>query len=409
MKLGLVGRLMIPFLLFMGAGTAALVLLLLAWGQRNFERTLQAQAESNAAFFANSNLPRSGQIATYLGRVLDAEVEFRHPYREYPAAAARRFAATAAIDASTQITLTADRPSATAILSAPLPLLALGAFWLAALVAAYVVARGVVRPILALRNAVSEAEPRLPGEDRRDEIGDLARTLRETREARAEAEKSMALAALGTGFAHEIKNPLAAARMHLELLADETDAGHGSVAVVQRQLERVESLVQQWQFLMRPEPPVTKRQAIAPIAEATVERLRPAADHAEVEIVNEIDRDLEAEVDRARLAQVFDNLVLNAIQAMPGGGAVTLRSEGGRVVVTDTGPGFSEEALEALSAPERMFYSSKEGGMGIGFRVCQQIMRSHGGGLEFGNRDEGGAEVVMSFAAARPGGTAPAR
>jgi signal transduction histidine kinase len=99
---------------------------------------------------------------------------------------------------------------------------------------------------------------------------------------------------------------------------------------------------------------------------------------------------------------VFGNLLLNAVQAMPRGGQVSVRviDEGARakVVVEDEGPGFSASALAAAGEP---FYSEKEGGMGLGLAVAKDICVAHGGTLEFENRAGRGARVTVVLAKGR--------
>jgi hypothetical protein len=104
--------------------------------------------------------------------------------------------------------------------------------------------------------------------------------------------------------------------------------------------------------------------------------------------------------DAKRLAQVFSNLLVNAIQAMATGGQLTVActrtASGVEVTFTDTGKGFSEEALTRFS---EFFFSEKEGGMGIGLSVASEIVKAHGGELRVANRAEGGARVTVSLPA----------
>jgi len=391
---GLRARLFIPFLLFAILGSALLTVLMLGWTRRQARQAFERQAISNAEFFATTGLPRSAQISEWLGRVLDAEVMFRHPYTEPLEIPFNHERVEAAIDDSTLLTLTRPRPRWQDLLLRPLPLASLAAFWLAGLGAATLLARGILRPLLSFTRAVPEIATlkTLPGEERNDEIGDLARTFRATHEARMQAEKSSALGDLAASFAHEIKNPITAANMHLELLEDQETAG-----IVREQLDRVNSLANQWQFLLRPDAPSKSSVVLAEMLEEVRRRHQARADHAEVVLDFQCDPALTVQADRFRLQQVFDNLTVNAIQAMPDGGTLRVRAGSKKhqvsIAFEDEGTGFSEPAL--ARAGER-FFSTREGGMGIGLNVCRGIIEAHDGALTLANRtDQTGANITL--------------
>ena len=100
--------------------------------------------------------------------------------------------------------------------------------------------------------------------------------------------------------------------------------------------------------------------------------------------------------DHRRLAQVFSNLIVNAIQAMPRGGSLSVRADKEasevRITFTDTGSGFSPAALDHFA---EFFYSEKEGGMGIGLSVAHEIIKAHGGRLSAGNLSSGACVTVV--------------
>ena len=138
----------------------------------------------------------------------------------------------------------------------------------------------------------------------------------------------------------------------------------------------------------------------ADLGEIVAEALRalaPQAEHSGVRIVNEALAGLRAKVDARRISQAIGNIATNAIQAMPRGGTVTVsgcRAGGVRIIFRDGGPGFSRKALAHYAD---LFYSEKEGGMGIGLSVSSEILRAHGGTHEVANAPEGGAIVTMRF------------
>ena len=127
--------------------------------------------------------------------------------------------------------------------------------------------------------------------------------------------------------------------------------------------------------------------------------MEPQAKHMNVVIDLELaEGGLMVQADRHRLHQVFSNLLMNAIQAMPSGGEVSIAvvEEGDcvKITVSDQGEGFSEAALERAG---EAFYSEREGGLGIGLAVAVDICRAHGGNLELGNDENGGASIRVEL------------
>ena len=117
----------------------------------------------------------------------------------------------------------------------------------------------------------------------------------------------------------------------------------------------------------------------------------PAAAHAGVRIISEA-TSATASVDRRRIAQAVINVLMNAIHAMAGGGELRVTNTATTLIFHDTGPGFSAAALARAT---ELFYSEKEGGMGIGLSVTAEILKAHGGELRIANGERGA--VVTLF------------
>lgn len=385
MRFGLRLQLLIPFLIFTLAGSIILLLSGQAWIQRASSEEFKQKAESTAAFYSGSNLPASPQMAKYLGTILGSEVEFLttqagsgvvYPELEETVASVQNRQDILAIR------LSRERQPNPSVWRTPSLRYTLFAFWLGAVFVAYIVSRNVIGPLLHFTRSL----PQITGTGRNDEIGDLARRFHHIESARSSAEKRSALSDLAAGFAHEVKNPLAAARIHVELV---NDPQHSPIII--QQLDRVERLVHQWQYLLRPETPKTTPTPVNDLLTAMYSRLEPLAEHADVHIEIE-ETNLVLPLDRNRMEQVFDNLAVNAIQAMPNGGLLRVYTNGRRIVFSDTGKGFSKEGLQNAG---ELFYSTKEGGMGIGIHLSQQIVEAHGARLVCGNRTESGREKPL--------------
>jgi signal transduction histidine kinase len=276
----------------------------------------------------------------------------------------------------------------------------LGAFWVISLALAAVLARGIVVPLrrLAARlpHIAEDGLEVLPEAGRADEIGQLARAYQETREqlakeraAREQAERMATLGRMATGLAHEINNPVAAIRLHAQLL--EGEAPDESLAMILSENAKIESLVNQWMFLARPQPPAVASCDLAGLVADCVRTVSPAASHSGVRIFQEVDGGCVVNGDRRRLGQAVVNILMNAIHAMSQGGELKVRGrlmEKGSVHLDfcDTGPGFSSEALAKAT---ELFFSEKEGGMGIGLNVTAEIAKAHHGELRIANSGKG--------------------
>lgn len=412
-------RVGVTLLLFVVLGSGSLI----AWlGWREIQdsrRVFEAWTRTDTEFIRQMNLPRSPKLARDLSRLLDVEVSFR----ERPLSgklplgvevlADGREVVVHAVDEATEAVFT--RPAPVVALWRGSTLGGLAVFWALSAGLAWYLSRSLVRPLQSLSGqvpAILGPEAVVPVEAHRgDEIGALARALVQARdelnverERRAASERLALLGRMATGLAHEIKNPLASIRLHAELMetgarAEDAEAlGH-----ILAESQVIEGLVNQWLFLAKPEPPQRVRLDLRSVAGAVGAALAPQMLHAEVGMELRLPP-VPAEVmgDRQRLGQALRNLLVNAIQAMPGGGRLALTvggDAGGREVwveVQDSGRGFSEEALRLGTD---LFFSEKEGGMGVGLNVAAEITAAHGGRLTLQNGTGGGGCVRLALPA----------
>jgi len=424
-------RFVVVFAAFVVAGS----LFLLGWlrfqQQAENERVFLTLAQADADFVQRLNLPRSAKLAEDLGQLLRMQIHFRDaqgameptlaareaaPLKALPLGAVHELshqwqALVLKLDGRHDMIFIRKTPEATLSLWHPATRNALLAFWLLSAALGWVIARQVVRPVQQLTRGLGgffTSKNHVPAEAQRgDEIGELARALTkardeliEERQRREQSERMALLGRVATGLAHEIKNPLASIQLHAQLVdvaAMDVESAQ-SLQHVQSEARVIEGLVNQWLYLTRPVPPKVQELDVGQVLTETVETLKAQADHASVLIRHpELPRML-MQGDRARLQQVFRNILLNGIQAMPRGGEleITQQNLAKRVEISfrDHGAGFSDAAL-AHGAD--LFFSEKEGGMGVGLNVVQEIITAHGGAVHLRNHAEGGAVVTVGL------------
>lgn len=230
-----------------------------------------------------------------------------------------------------------------------------------------------------------------------------------------ERDRLAALGEMAAGLAHEIRNPLGAIKGAAQYLDPERLGGEEGefVQVIIEEVDRLNGVVTQFLDYARPLKSAPHPIDVNDVVERTL-RLVQNALPENVAVVAHLDPALpRAHSDAEQLKQVVINLLQNAVQAMPGGGRLTistglpaedgggfrLRSRGPEQVevrVRDTGPGIAEQDREHVFVP---FYTTKEKGTGLGLAISQRIVRSHGGNISLQSRTGEGTEFVIRLPA----------
>lgn len=212
--------------------------------------------------------------------------------------------------------------------------------------------------------------------------------------ASAAAEKMAAVAQIATGVAHELRNPLTAVKMLVQTQRELPGASEQlaeDLTIIEDEIRRMERSIKSFLDFARPQAP--SRRPIDPteVVRRTFSLIEPRARNQKVELkLLAPAAPLSIEADGEQLLQLMLNLCLNALDAMPDGGAlaVDFKEIDGtlRLSVRDTGPGISPEVLAKLFQP---FVTSKETGVGIGLVICKRIAEAHRGRLRGENLGEG--------------------
>jgi PAS domain S-box-containing protein len=226
-------------------------------------------------------------------------------------------------------------------------------------------------------------------------------TGRDVTDEKAKEERSRQnerLAAIGTlaaGLAHEIRNPLNGAQLHVSFLeraikrkAQEPDMLEAT-RVVGDEIKRLANLVTEFLDFARPRPPELKPTSLRKLLEHACGLVEASAKTARVRLTcDSPSSDVEFPADMAKLTQVLLNLLNNAVEAAgaAGGGNVLLRGRRGPrqlfIDVEDDGPGLSSPDAPIFDA----FYSTKEGGTGLGLAISHRIVTDHGGSIDVSSR-----------------------
>ena len=205
------------------------------------------------------------------------------------------------------------------------------------------------------------------------------------------AERSRRSARQSAGVAHEVKNPLNATVIHLELLKEQLAASGAPpsamdhVAIIAAQMRRLDEVVQEFLRFIRPEDLKLERvqpsaliDAIRPIVSAEAER---HGIELRIEITNGLP---DVRVDSGMMQQALLNLALNACQAMPRGGRLSLSASSAsgkrvEIVCQDTGPGIKPEHLDKIFD---LYFTTKEKGSGIGLSMVDRAVQLHDGEID---------------------------
>ena len=223
--------------------------------------------------------------------------------------------------------------------------------------------------------------------------------LREMERVLRRSERLAALGTLAASVAHEVRNPLAAISGCAELLDAESLAEEDQrlIRVIRRESARLADIVTELLDYTKPRKLQRSKVELARALNELADSFRADPSHEEIELVLSVPRDgVEVELDLAQLTQVLWNLVRNGVQAMAGRGRLELglqaTSEQVRLSVRDFGRGIPAEDLDRIFEP---FFSTKEGGTGIGLALVQRIVEEHGGGIEvFSSLGEGTRFVI---------------
>ena len=221
-------------------------------------------------------------------------------------------------------------------------------------------------------------------------VKDITEDIRkETRLRRSESLASMTT--MAAGIAHEIKNPLAAMKIHLQLLRKAfrskgsltEEMAERYLSVLDEEIDHLNTIAVDFLFAVRPMNVELRLGSINSVIEDLVVFLTPEAGDKKIEIRTELESFMPSvELDQRYLRQCLLNIVENAFAAMPGGGvlriATKLDGDFETIRIEDNGTGIDEESLSKIFEP---YFTTKASGTGLGLTVVYKVIKEHRGDI----------------------------
>lgn len=212
-----------------------------------------------------------------------------------------------------------------------------------------------------------------------------------------------AVATLAAGMAHEIKNPLTAIKTFTEYLpsrANDPSFIREFERIVSAEVGKVDGIVRQLLEFAKPVPPKLETTNIVQTIDETLHFLHAEFMNHKIEVTKKFSSDnIWIKADKTQLQQVFLNLFLNSIQAMPNGGVLIISAlfesdHIARIRISDTGDGISAKNLPHIFDP---FFTTKESGTGLGLAISHGIIKEHGGKVNVDSKLGNGTTFEVTF------------
>jgi signal transduction histidine kinase len=232
------------------------------------------------------------------------------------------------------------------------------------------------------------------------------------REQLVRSEKMAALGQLSAGIAHEIRTPLTSIKIFIQSLEKEIELDENQkedFRIIKKEIDRINENVIRFLNFARPEEPFFQRLNIHELIKETLNLLAAKMKASSVDLeISLLDVCPPVEGDPKQLGQVFLNLFLNAIEAMPRGGVLTARSalktvpesheEFLQIFIEDTGCGIPEKDRLYLFDP---FFTTKDAGTGLGLSIVYSIVQKHNGQIEVESQMGKGSRFIISLPASK--------
>jgi signal transduction histidine kinase len=228
------------------------------------------------------------------------------------------------------------------------------------------------------------------------DLRNYVRKVEESQEALLRAEKMAAAGRLTASIAHEVNNPLQSVQNCLHLAGREdlpAEKRKEYFELARTELERLMKTMHRMLDFYRPGAIRMEHVDVLDLLKHVLSLTSQQLGQRQIEIKTDLPESLPAiYAVNSQIQQIFINLILNSFDAMPGGGSLSIAAhglEGGvEIIFEDSGPGISEEQRNNIFEP---FFSTKDGGTGLGLTVSYNIVTAHGGTLDLMDGRDSGA------------------
>jgi len=267
------------------------------------------------------------------------------------------------------------------------------------------VARAAEKKRLTDEKRRLEHEIKLYAEELEMRVAERTAELVETHKRLVQQERIAALGRAAAQVAHEVKNPLAGLLLYSLHLKSKIDkSSESEAALVDKIVETINHLIDTVERILGFARPIaiTPRSAnLNQIVNDVLELLRPQITANDIDVhVSLSEQAAPAIIDESSMRGALMNLILNAVEAMPQGGRLTITSDrneqGLRLEISDTGHGISEETVKDIFEP---FYTTKEQGLGLGMPYAKKIIEQHGGNIACNSRPGEGTTIRIALPA----------
>lgn len=239
------------------------------------------------------------------------------------------------------------------------------------------------------------------------ENAQLYENLKKTKKIMLRAERLASLGTLSAGLAHEIRNPLVAIKTFTQLLPerfDDEEFRNHFLSVTAGEIDRISTLVSELLEFARPSEPFFQQENINTILEKMIFLINTEAKKKELQIEINLAKELPpVTIDKEQIKQVFLNILLNAIQATPEKGKISIQTrkqsqnkldEFIQIEITDTGTGIPPQDLDKIFTP---FFTTRHKGSGLGLPISHQIIQEHEGTITVQSDQHKGTIFTISI------------